>query len=304
MAVILVDAADSTRPPLLLVMGQVVADEQPDGTLVPGGAAFYAAHAAARLGGWRVRAVTRPHTHIDVQEALSGVECHLTGPPATTKFSHQPTAAGRVSRWAGRTRCIALEDIPVEWRTPTAVLLAPVCQEVDLSLITAFPTALTCAAAQGWVRRRDAAGLVHTGPWRGLQTLLRMKGVVLISEEDLGQDLETGMGRLERFPVAVMTRGARGALLWSKGRWQRVFPFAAAAVDETGAGDVFAAAFICALAEHGGPLRAAQFASAAASLAIEGRDIAALPGRPAVEERLRSDAHGPTPADAGETVER
>ena len=278
--------------PSLLVVGQVVADEQPDGTLSPGGAAFYAAHAAARLGGWRVRVVTRPHVRVDVQAALAGVDCHLASPLANTTLTHQNPTGGRASHWSGRTRPITLEDIPVEWRTPMAVLLAPVAQEVALSLIAAFPTALTCAAAQGWVRRRDAAGLVHTGPWRGLRTLVRTAGAVLISEEDLGQDLEAGMRRLERFPVAVMTRGAQGALLWSKGRWQRVFPFDAAAVDETGAGDVFAAAFICGLAEYGSPLRAAQFAGAAASLAVEGRGIAALPGRPAVEARLRSGPQG------------
>ncbi len=62
--------------------------------------------------------------------------------------------------------------------------------------------------------------------------------------------------------------------------------YQAAEVDPTGAGDVFAAAYLIALEECGDPFQAARFANATASLSIEGEATSAIPTRAQVEERL------------------
>lgn len=59
-----------------------------------------------------------------------------------------------------------------------------------------------------------------------------------------------------------------------------------AALDDLGAGDVFAAAFFVALHEGLPPVRAAAFANAAAAVRIEGVGADAIGGRHAIEERL------------------
>jgi sugar/nucleoside kinase (ribokinase family) len=62
--------------------------------------------------------------------------------------------------------------------------------------------------------------------------------------------------------------------------------FPAVEVDPTGAGDVFAAAFLVRLQETEDPVQAARFANAVASFCVEGPGVAGIPTREQVEERL------------------
>ena len=57
--------------------------------------------------------------------------------------------------------------------------------------------------------------------------------------------------------------------------------------DATGAGDIFAAAFLVALREGAAPTEAAAFANAAASLSVQGFGVQHIPSRREVEELLR-----------------
>ena len=57
-------------------------------------------------------------------------------------------------------------------------------------------------------------------------------------------------------------------------------------VDPTGAGDVFAAAFLVRYQETGDPLEAAAFGACAASCAVEGVGTSTLGDRAEVEQRL------------------
>jgi sugar/nucleoside kinase (ribokinase family) len=58
-------------------------------------------------------------------------------------------------------------------------------------------------------------------------------------------------------------------------------------VDPTGAGDVFAAAFLVRYRETGDPFASALFASCAASLSVEAPGLEGVPTRARVEERFR-----------------
>jgi sugar/nucleoside kinase (ribokinase family) len=57
-------------------------------------------------------------------------------------------------------------------------------------------------------------------------------------------------------------------------------------VDPTGAGDVFAPAFMIRLIETGDPCEAAQFANVVASFSIEGPGVTGIPMRKQVEAYL------------------
>lgn len=88
-------------------------------------------------------------------------------------------------------------------------------------------------------------------------------------------------------PLLVATDGRHGATLFQHGVTERFPAYPAEEVDPTGAGDVFAAAFLTHLYRHGDPHQAVDFANCAASLSIEKQGMAGIPTMPEVEERLR-----------------
>lgn len=87
--------------------------------------------------------------------------------------------------------------------------------------------------------------------------------------------------------IVALTLGAKGVLVATAERRQRLAPHRVEAVDATGAGDAFDGAF---LAEHlrtGDPFRAAAYANAAAALSTRGQGaVAPLPRRAEVEAFL------------------
>jgi sugar/nucleoside kinase (ribokinase family) len=86
--------------------------------------------------------------------------------------------------------------------------------------------------------------------------------------------------------LAVVTRGQRGASIHQDGHWQHSPAFQAGRqVDPTGAGDVFAAAFLIHYRQTGDALASADFANCVASFAVEKRHHHAIPTLEQVEER-------------------
>ena len=88
----------------------------------------------------------------------------------------------------------------------------------------------------------------------------------------------------------MVTRGYRGAVLFTGDSESAIEAIPADSVDPTGAGDCFATAFTVRFAETGNVSEAARFALAAGSLAVEGPGIAGIPTRAQVEERLKQEA--------------
>ena len=85
----------------------------------------------------------------------------------------------------------------------------------------------------------------------------------------------------------VFTRGYRGADVHCRGERRQIDAFPANAVDVTGAGDVFAAAFLIRLGESDDVWDATRFAACAASFVVEAEGIEAMPTRDQIEARLR-----------------
>ena len=109
-----------------------------------------------------------------------------------------------------------------------------------------------------------------------------MDGTAFLSIEDLGFD-RSGIDLIQDiFPDIVLTTGEQGAELHTKEGIQLAPTDPAREVDPTGAGDIFAAAFIIAKVIMGKSLsEAARFANALAGLSITRPGI---DGIPTVEE--------------------
>jgi len=140
---------------------------------------------------------------------------------------------------------------------------------------------------QGWMRQWNSNGRVMSKPWLDAERILSSVDVLVFSEEDVGGDQTLIQRYTEMARIAVVTRGRSGARVFWEGSARDFSAFRAREVDPTGAGDVFAAAFLVRLKETGVLYQAATFANCTASFAIEGSGTASIPSRQQVEERLR-----------------
>ncbi|HEY6406407.1 MAG TPA: PfkB family carbohydrate kinase, partial [Ktedonobacteraceae bacterium] len=89
-------------------------------------------------------------------------------------------------------------------------------------------------------------------------------------------------------PLLVATDGRHGATLFQHGQTERFQAYPAHEVDPTGAGDVFAAAFLCHLHKHGNPRAAVNFANCVSSFSVEKKGANGIPTMEMVMDRLYS----------------
>jgi len=189
-----------------------------------------------------------------------------------------------------RAPTIGARHLPPAWRESAIVLLGPVAGEIEDSLAACFPKALLGAGAQGWLREIGADGRVrpiHPQAWRD-ETVLQHCHALFLSDEDIPlSDAPAALARWSQMVQTVcFTRGPNGADICHKGQWRHIGAFPAQVTDPTGAGDVFAAAFLIRFSRTGDPWDAARFASAAASLVIEAEGISGVPTARQIEARL------------------
>jgi 2-dehydro-3-deoxygluconokinase len=88
--------------------------------------------------------------------------------------------------------------------------------------------------------------------------------------------------------IVLMTLGQDGAIAATKAKRERIAPRAAKLVDATGAGDMFAGAFLAEYLQTKDPFAAGRYANVAAALSTEGYGaVAPMPKRAAVEAAMR-----------------
>jgi sugar/nucleoside kinase (ribokinase family) len=285
-------AQDMKGAPDFLVVGHVVQDlVSADGDWRLGGAVSYASLLARNLG-LRTAALTSCAGDIPLGALLPGVQVHVVPGDSSTQFRNVYVDGVRQQWVPHRARVLTADDVPAAWRESRIVLLGPVAGEIDDSLALAFGSrSIIGIGAQGWLREIGQDTRVRPVPpadWRASAVLHRATALFL-SDEDL--PLDDAPAALAEWAsmvdIVAFTRGYSGADVCYRGEWRRFDAYRAEPVDLTGAGDVFAAGFLVRFAETGDPWQATQFGSAAASLAIEGIGVEAVPDRNAIEERLR-----------------
>jgi len=268
--------------PDFLAIGHITRDLLPDGSWRLGGTVTFAALTASRLG---LRAAIVTSAPSDVVAALDAIlpDIPLSVVPTedATTFENIYSAAGRKQYLRGRAAPLTIDAIPPAWQDAPIVLLAPVAQEVDVSLVTAFPRSLLAATPQGWLRQWNADGLVEPAPLSDAETLLPHVRALIFSREDVQPPAEEVIGQWSRMAsLVVETVGAEGAYLWRSGEQSElVAGYPAREVDPTGAGDVFAAAFLCELHATGDVLRAVDFANRVAAWSVEAPGGEGIPTR-------------------------
>lgn len=272
------------RAPDFVAIGHVTLDHFGD-DVRPGGAALYAAVTAHRLG--RSAAILTSHgADFPLDDLPTAIEVVTLEAPATTVFEHAIPDGKRSMRVTATASPLAACDLPEDWRGAPVVLLAPIIQEVDPALAAGFDDAAVAVAAQGWLRALDDDGGVEPVAWSSPNDVLDRLQALFVSAEDVRGQEEQLTEWVQRVPLAVVTAGAAGALLYVNGDRFEVKPRPAREVDATGAGDVFATTFLLHYQRHGDPWAAAEAASCAASLSVEGEGWSTIPDAATLEAAL------------------
>jgi sugar/nucleoside kinase (ribokinase family) len=269
--------------PDFVAVGHVTLDRF-NTVLRPGGSALYAAVTAHRLG-LSAGILTSHGDDFPLEIIPPQIEVITVPSASTTTFTHVVSPGrGRALVSTQAAAPLRPDAIPEDWRETRLALLAPVLGEVDEDFATAFPDATIAADAQGWLRARSVDGAVTPAAWRRADPVLKRTQALFLSDEDVAGAVGEAIEWFQRLPVGVLTLGRRGALLFVNGERYEIRPHPAREVDATGAGDVFAAAFVVEYERHGDPWEAAAAGACAAALSVEGEAFSTVP----TAERLKA----------------
>lgn len=271
--------------PDFLVIGHVTRDLQEDGYTIGGTVTF--ASLTARNLGQRTAVVTRASPDLSLNPLYQGIEVLRLPSPVTTTFQNLYSTDGVRTQFiravAGQ---IKAEDIPPAWREAKIVLLGPLTDELEGSIVKMFPNSLIGVTPQGWMRCWDGEGRVFPKQWEGAAEVLTYARVVVFSENDIERDESVIHAYARMADILVVTHGPGGATVYHQGEVCRLSAFETMEIDPTGAGDVFTAAYLIELERSGDPYAAAHYANCVASFTVEKRGTEGIPTLEQVQRRL------------------
>jgi 1D-myo-inositol 3-kinase len=278
-----------------LVVGHVTQDllsnDPQNSEYTLGGTASFAAVTAARLGR-HPTVITRAAADTDLSALPPEVTRYVLPSPTTTTFANIYTEHGRIQYCYTPAQPISASDIPPAMHCPKIALLGPVANEVepDVAAIFAAET-LVAAVPQGWMRTWNASGQVHSQPWYHAETILPHLDVIVLSLEDIDGDLSRLEPLIEKVPLVALTEYRDGSTIYRRLDDNsisaiKIPPRPAREVDPTGAGDIYATAFLLRLQETGDPEQAAFYANITASFGVEGKGVSGIPSHQQVMDYM------------------
>ena len=256
-----------------------------DGRNILGGTASYSGLVARQLG-METGILTSVGGDFEFLEVFQKRGIQFWDKPAaeTTVFENTYLNGKRTQHLRARAETLYPADIPAACKSAPIVLCCPIADEVDFSTLKIFPNALKGATIQGWLRQWDEKGKISPKEMDWPQ--LAAADVVIMSDADI-QGFEAAIPTIASFvEVLVMTQGANGVQIFFENKKFHFPAFKVQEVDATGAGDVFATAFLVKYAETRDIAEATGFAHAAASFVVEGVGITGLANIEQVNDRF------------------
>jgi sugar/nucleoside kinase (ribokinase family) len=272
--------------PDFVAVGHLTVDEL-SGGIRPGGSALYAGLFAHQQG-LRVGLLTSygPDFPFDVLPP----EIEVVGVPAagTTRFALDYGATGRRLTLRERAASLEVAHVPPHFAAAGLAYLCPVADEVAPDLVDAFPEAGIGVGAQGWCRVWDRDGTVQMRPWPDPRPVLGRAQALFLSSDDVAGWEARAVALYQDVPVGALTFAEKGAVLFVNGERHPVPAAPAHEVEPTGAGDVFAAAFLVRYNATSDPFEAAAYAAVAGALTVEAPGIAGVPTAERLAGRWRA----------------
>ncbi len=264
-----------------------------DGPYRVGGTVSFGAVVAANLGRQPV-IITSTQESTDLSELPPETELHNIPSRQSTTFTNIYKPEGRIQYCYSQALPITAADIPEKYRSPSAVLLGPLIEEVTTDVATVFDDdVLVCAIPQGWMRRVDESGRVHSKDWANYAEILPHLDVLVLSLEDIEFELSRLNPMFDLVPLLILTEYHDGSTVYrnlGNGDMEviKVPPRPAKELDPTGAGDVFTTSFMIRLQETGDPIESARFANVVASYSVEHVGVSGIPSRNEVQDYMQS----------------
>jgi 1D-myo-inositol 3-kinase len=274
------------KVPQFISVGHITHDLVGNG-ITPGGPALYSTCTARNLNvhTGMITSFSRPLLHPSL---FHGIEICCKESEHTTTFENLYNEVGeRRQMIKGVAEQIEPDQIPEAWRSAKIVNICPVANEYQPEIVQLFKHAVIGVCPQGWMRRWDDEGHVFRKDWDNFREVLPYADIVFFSEEDVENPEEHAQIYLEYTKMVVITRGKRGASLYTEKEEYRAPAFPAIQVEPTGAGDVFASAFLITYFETRDPLEALRFANCVASFVVEKEGIYGIPSQEDVLHRLK-----------------
>jgi len=239
----------------------------------------------------RTAVLTSASPEPPIAELLRDIDLMVVPSRQTTQIRNVYSEGPRRQFVPQRASPLTADHLPPEWRQTPIVLLGPVMGELEEAFAPVFHLSLLGIGAQGWLRRVGRDNRVRPimpADFHAHQ-MLRHARALFLSDEDIapGEAAPALTYWSDHVQIIAFTRGYNGADICVRGNWRHIDAFPAKVVDPTGAGDVFAAAFLIRLWESGDVWKATRFASCAASFSVEGEGTTAIPTREQIEARLK-----------------
>ena len=253
-----------------------------------GGTTSYASIAASKLG-VKTAILTSVGDDFEFHAVFKShhIAFHNKKATETTVFENIYDAYGKRTQYLhARAAVLTPMDVPEKWQNIPIVQFCMIADEVDFPLLKYFPNSLKGATIQGWLRQWDSTGKISPKAmdWAQLSPL----DVVIMSDADIA-GFETALPDIvSAVKIVVLTQGANGATVFQNTEPIHFPSYPVQEVDATGAGDVFAAAFLIKYGETQDIAQATAYAHTAASFVVEGIGIQNLTAMGAIQERFEA----------------
>jgi sugar/nucleoside kinase (ribokinase family) len=269
-----------------VAVGHLTVDELSSG-LRPGGSALYAGLFAHRQG-LRVGLLTSYAPDFPFDVLPPDIEVVSVPAPATTRFALDYREDGRRLTLKQRAARLEPAHLPPHFAEAGLAYLCPVADEVAPELVQAFPDAAIGVGAQGWCRVWDGEGTVTMRPWPDPDPVLARAQALFLSSDDVAGWESRAIELYQQVPLGALTFAEKGAVLFMNGERHAVAAAPVREVEPTGAGDVFAAAFLVRYNASGDAFEAASYAAVAGALTVEAPGIAGIPTADRLADRWRA----------------
>lgn len=267
---------DFLKPVDYLLIGHITEDLVDSATRL-GGTVTYSGITTKALG-FSVGIVTSCKEDIDLS-IYEGIQIVNRVSDATTTFRNIHTESGRDQYMYQKADIIDGSDIPLIWENTPFIHIGPIANEVDPGIINSFPNSKIFLTPQGWLRDVDTQCKIHHIPWNIPDELTSKASAIVISTEDVQGDEEQISKISSLCPLLVVTENQYGARVYWHGDVRHISAPEVDLVEDTGAGDIFAASFFAQLIKTKDPWESAKFAVKLSAVSVTKKYLESIPSK-------------------------